>query len=744
MPTELKNIEDLNRYIAPFIISVVYGGKKIAPVTEAQVNDKNFVALEKDKVIKTMTYRWMEEKVRTYFTKDEAAPFLKRLTAADAADDENWIKAKIKRGEAVYLFDGLEVPPEFLDDLQSKLKDINTYLYSCAAMHLDKALEQNKPVRLSVLKENPKHETFTLTLDEALKWQKLVAERKQKERQKEALKEGTKFIMDLGDGFKAVELLTSEALDLESEYLGHCVGEGGYDRSVKEGKTNIYSIRDKSDLPHATLQVDQEYMDRDQAWQGIVIQCRGKADKAVVDRYKPYVQKFVLAQNFIPFKDMKSMGFCRDINGNLHDIHNIPAGTVFSDLDVSDIDFAEFPDFSHITVTGSFNCSGCASFNSLKKLPKGIKELNCSCCSSLTSLEDLPEGLEILDCTGCNSLTSLKGIKEGLKTLRCIACNSLTDLEGCPESLETIFCTGSTSLTSFKGLKEGVKEVHCRHCSALASFEYCPQSVEKLIANDCTSVTSLKGLKEGLKELVCSNCTSLLTLEGCPESVDNLDCSGCVSLTSLKGAPKEVKWFDCRGCTALTSLEGCPKGMTVFDCSRCTSLPSLKGLPEGIKELTCRYCNSLTSLEGVPESVEILDCALCASLTSLKGCPKGLKEIVLSYNLALTSLEGLPKGIEAVYCEGCDNLKSIPDYIPDEIIFGMDKKKIAACKANWRAEQATKASPKAKRTAGEKAGEKAGKKAGEKPKTKATQKAKLKPKADNLSRLLTDDFQNSR
>ena len=53
--------------------------------------------------------------------------------------------------------------------------------------------------------------------------------------------EGEESVMTFADGSRIVRLLTPEALDRESAMMGHCVGQGAYDKSMLEVRAS--SIR---------------------------------------------------------------------------------------------------------------------------------------------------------------------------------------------------------------------------------------------------------------------------------------------------------------------------------------------------------------------------------------------------------------------------------------------------------------------------------------------------------------------
>ncbi len=91
--------------------------------------------------------------------------------------------------------------------------------------------------------------------------------------------------IDLGNGFRMVRLTNADELKAEGVCMSHCVGQGAYDDGVESGKTEIYSLRDRFNKPHVTIELD--------AGRGRIVQVKGKGDKKPIAEYMPYVQRFV-------------------------------------------------------------------------------------------------------------------------------------------------------------------------------------------------------------------------------------------------------------------------------------------------------------------------------------------------------------------------------------------------------------------------------------------------------------------
>jgi hypothetical protein len=133
------------------------------------------------------------------------------------------------------------------------------------------------------------------------------------------------------ESYKALE----DALKYEGETMGHCVG--GYCPDVSEGRSKIFSLRDKKGQPHVTIEVSPRRPTVEQATKiaideglppkGIetlervaqimsdpafstqdIVQIKGKGNKAPKEDYLPAVQDFVRSGNFGKVGDLGNTG----------------------------------------------------------------------------------------------------------------------------------------------------------------------------------------------------------------------------------------------------------------------------------------------------------------------------------------------------------------------------------------------------------------------------------------------------
>jgi hypothetical protein len=92
----------------------------------------------------------------------------------------------------------------------------------------------------------------------------------------------TKVVVhNYGNGYTMVKVPV-EDLKTEGDLMGHCVG--GYTKYVREGECTIYSLRDKSNKPHVTIEIDKR---------GVVVQIQGKENSEPVSKYHDMIVEWV-------------------------------------------------------------------------------------------------------------------------------------------------------------------------------------------------------------------------------------------------------------------------------------------------------------------------------------------------------------------------------------------------------------------------------------------------------------------
>lgn len=193
--------------------------------------------------------------------------------------------------------------------------------------------------------------------------------------------EGREAVLDLGDGWRWVRLVSDLALDYEGRRMRHCVGDGAYDRF----RTDIYSLRDPDNEPHCTLEYDVQ--------RRRVQQARARANADVPVRYLDQVETLL---RFLGPRRMNSRltEFALTEDGDilrLSKSHAWPDGTrILSHLVLSNRDdVTRLPSGLH--VNGSLIVANCP----LAALPDGLTVCQALAGLSLSPVEALPDGLTV-------------------------------------------------------------------------------------------------------------------------------------------------------------------------------------------------------------------------------------------------------------------------------------------------------------------------------------------------------------
>ena len=303
------------------------------------------------------------------------------------SDAPAWLKAKWPEGGPYHRF-----RPD--DKLTNKARHVADWL-KVAVQDQEPWLKQRshgRPTRFNSIN----------SLDDAL----AMADADMREKNRKLAKqrapsaEGEETVMDLGNGFRIVRLTTPTALDRESAFMGHCIGQGGYDEYLKDGSRQFFSLRDAKNLPHATIEVDTA--------RHAVLQCQGKENKPPVAKYLPRLQRFLTERKYKLNAPPNDTGLIEQ-DGQYHSIFAMPQGLkIHGDLNLGDTRITSLPeglevpgnlDLIETPITSlpeGLEVGGSLSLinTSITSLPKGLK-VGGGLHLKLTSISSLPEGLDV-------------------------------------------------------------------------------------------------------------------------------------------------------------------------------------------------------------------------------------------------------------------------------------------------------------------------------------------------------------
>jgi PcfJ-like protein len=212
-------------------------------------------------------------------------------TAQFDAQAPDWVMAKLDAGEQIFT---VEPMPELRQQAEQVIDWLNAA----------NAADNSSPnLRMS----------WEDAVEAQAEWHKDIARQSRVTELTAEQMEGIVTIMEFSDGYRWVDVQTEVCLQHEGTVMGHCVGQGGYTTGVKEGTTKILSLRDGNNNPHATIEGVSEYpivINADMLNSGqadlfldnaleksfvdlAIRQIKGKENKAVVRKYRDYVQEFL-------------------------------------------------------------------------------------------------------------------------------------------------------------------------------------------------------------------------------------------------------------------------------------------------------------------------------------------------------------------------------------------------------------------------------------------------------------------
>ncbi|WP_315921739.1 PcfJ domain-containing protein [Mesorhizobium sp. SP-1A] len=123
----------------------------------------------------------------------------------------------------------------------------------------------------------------------------------------------------LEDGYYVVRLLKPSALDRESAYMQHCIGQGAYDDKLGDNEHEYYSLRDQAGKPHITMEVSKK-----SGGNHVLLQFQGKQNKPPLDKYVKAVLPFMMSDHMKIHEATNSLPYVVDNAGNWHHILALP------------------------------------------------------------------------------------------------------------------------------------------------------------------------------------------------------------------------------------------------------------------------------------------------------------------------------------------------------------------------------------------------------------------------------------
>jgi len=100
------------------------------------------------------------------------------------------------------------------------------------------------------------------------------------------VKDKPPIIRKYEDGYHWVRLVTNLHFERESKLMNHCVGNGAYYTMYRRGDMEYFSLRDKHNNPHCTVECAVARGSRS------VRQCKGNSNRKAAPCYQRFIRRF--------------------------------------------------------------------------------------------------------------------------------------------------------------------------------------------------------------------------------------------------------------------------------------------------------------------------------------------------------------------------------------------------------------------------------------------------------------------
>lgn len=434
---------------------------------------------------------------------------------------------------------------------------------------------------------------------------------------------GESIVRKYSNGVTWKRLLTQQSLEREGSYkrMKHCVGGKVHVEKLLNNKAIYYSLRDKNDHPHCTIEVEKNRVEQIKGFDNGIVK------KEFIKYCKNFLEKpFFKHYSSVNPDDKPNIGII-EINGKDYDIYNLPENlTTPKGLNLSNFGITYLPD--NLTVNGNLNL-----FESkIKYLPNNLTvKGNLNLIS--TKITSLPENL-IVDGKLSLNLTKITSLPKNLKDIGGIDLKG-TKITSLPDNL-TVNGVLDLTGTDIISLPENLTVKDNLYLSD-TKITFLPESL-KVSGSLLFLQSKIKSLPNNIKKY-----KDLKLKESHIEYLpDNLVIEGDLDLdrSKIKYLPKNLTVTKdlCLNKTKITSL---PNDLTVdgsihLDESKITFLPDKLIVR---KNLNLRY----SSIKKLPEYL-IVNGNLNINNTNIKFLPNYIS-VEKSIDIRHTKIKTIPETI---------------------------------------------------------------------------------------------------
>lgn len=314
-----------------------------------QAEIKKFITALQTRANTDVGKKWLKSNLRNWIINSYKDVAPARITKKSP----EWLVSAVSKGEKVF-------DVQFSDRFRQEMEHVVDYLNN---------LESERVSRISVPQ----------AIKQAEEWTKRLIKAGSKVKEEES---GTTTMLSFKDGSRIALLKTDPVFKREGSLMGHCVGS--YCSGFKEGKYEIYSLRDTQNEPHATIEINGSGKLNGRE----IRQIKGKQNRAPIRKYWSFIWDFVAKYNLKIEYDYENIGFYK-IKGKLYPYTRLPKGASISGtLDLSKLSGFTLPE--GLQVGGDLDLHG----TDVVGLPKGLK-VTGSLYMSNTRIMSLPTNLHV-------------------------------------------------------------------------------------------------------------------------------------------------------------------------------------------------------------------------------------------------------------------------------------------------------------------------------------------------------------
>ena len=340
---------------------------------------------DKHDLAQYMATRYLRDRLRRYWGQNLPQVFLPQISIQNQCVSHMpfWVKEGLKNNEKIYLFEGTKVPMP----IQTEIRRVGLFLSAMAEEYIDSimrfAIKFNRPIKvyLDYLKGKHDYPSYEMALLATQKWEQNELKQQMRDAKIHPL-------MQLPNGYYAVELLNKAALKLEGRKMANCLGDElqPYLQDIESDTPSyrIFSIRNREGTPR----VDVAYRTHGNR----IVDCAGKANDYVHQSDVPAVCAFINQMKLPVSIAAARHARLLEADGVYYDVFHLPPNIRFHEalLNLEGLDLRQLPKLENVVLSGSFMCAH-NKLTNLKGAPKIVRGAFSFYDNPIENLEGFPD-----------------------------------------------------------------------------------------------------------------------------------------------------------------------------------------------------------------------------------------------------------------------------------------------------------------------------------------------------------------